>query len=364
MRSRRHASSLTVTAALAAIAIVIAGCGSSTGSSSNSSPSGGNGTPGPNNAVAVSYLSDYVANGVLAPLLYGKSKGYYAAQGIDLKITYGTGSSTTVQQVASGQADIGDAFSGSIAQGVSKGASLKAVGFFRANGAFAFFCDKKLNINSFSQLKGHSVIIPPGTVQAALYPGVLKAAGLAATDIKVDSVSAASAGANFASGQSDCITTTLGDAPTFETTRPVTTLEWSQGGFAVPGFAFFVTSSYLEAHPQLIAGFLKATYQSIAESLQDPGAAVAAFNAANPQSNPKLTAAQFAASHTVYCSTDMAKQSSPLGFQLPTAFSTIVDQLKTYESLPASVSAASLYTNQFFKENNVSSTKCSADIAS
>jgi hypothetical protein len=33
-----------------------------------------------------------------------------------------------------------------------------------------FLCDKKLRINSFAQLKGRSIVIPPGTFQASRLP--------------------------------------------------------------------------------------------------------------------------------------------------------------------------------------------------
>src|ERR1700728_3692533 len=89
-------------------AISLAACGSS--ASQGSSP-GAQGSSKPA-LQSVTYLTDFVAHGVYSPVFYGIQKGYYAAQGIDLQVKFGTGSSTTVQDVAAGKADIGDAFSG------------------------------------------------------------------------------------------------------------------------------------------------------------------------------------------------------------------------------------------------------------
>ncbi|HET9081685.1 MAG TPA: ABC transporter substrate-binding protein [Trebonia sp.] len=337
---------------------LIAACGSSAGTSTGTSASAAPATH------SVTYLTDFIANGVYAPLFYGIEKGYYAQQGINLQVKFGTGSSVTVQDVASGQADIGDAFSGLIAKGVAGGASIKSVGFFRANGAFAFFCDKKLGITTFSGLKGKSVVIPPGTVQAALYPGVLTAVGLKPSEIKVDSIASAAAGADYAAGQGDCIIETLGDEPTFGKLRPSSTLLWSSGGFQVPGFAFFTTNAFLRSNPRLVEGFLKATYESITGALADPSGAVDAFLKANPQAKPALTLAQWNASRLVFCTQQMASASSKIGFQQPQAWNTVVSEMKTYEGLPASVDASSLYTNQFFANDKVSSTPCTAIMAS
>jgi NitT/TauT family transport system substrate-binding protein len=352
----RRIMRLPAMALFAVAAILLTACGSST-----PTPQALSSKPAPQ---SVTYLTDFISNGVYSPVFYGIEKGYYAAQGINLQVKFGTGSTTTMQEVATGKADIGDAFSGVIAKGVSTGAKIKSVGFFRANGAFAFFCDKKLGITKFSQLKGKSVVIPPGTVQAALYPGVLSAVGLTPGDIKVDSIASAAAGADYAAGQGDCITETLGDEPTFGKLRPSNTLLWSSGGFQVPGFAFFTTNGYLAALPALMKGFLTATYQSIAAALADPSAAVSAFTSANPAANPALVQAQWTASQSVFCTDAMAKASSKIGYQLPAAWETIVSEMKKYESLPASITPTSLYTNQFFTQGSVSATTCSSAIAS
>lgn len=313
--------------------------------------------------VKITYLTDFIQNGVYSPIWYGIQHGYYKKEGIDLKLVYGTGSSTTVQDVANGQAQIGDAFSGVIAQAVAKKAHLKAVGFFRANGAFAFFCDKSLGIDHFSQLAGKSVIIPPGTVQAALYPGVLKAAGLKPDSIKVDAVAPASAGATYASGQADCISETLGDAPTFAKRRPSTTLLWSKGGFTVPGFAFFTKDSFLAAHRAIVGRFLKATYKSIAAALAHPAAAVKAFDRANPTASPSLTAAQWKASQTVFCTTSMGQKRRVIGYQSLFAWSKVSSEMHWYEGMPE-IKAKSLYTNAFFKKDHVSSRACVPKLSS
>lgn len=323
-----------------------------------SSGSGGGGE------TTVTYLTDYVTNGVYAPMWYGKQQGYFKDEGINLKIVYGTGSSTTVQQVAGGKADIGDAFSGVIAQGVAGGAPIKAVGFFRANGAFAFFCDKKLNITTYAQMKGHSVIIPPGTVQGALYKGALKAGGLAADNITVDGVASKTAGSVYSGGKADCITETLGDAPTFQKLRPSTVMLWSDNGFNMPGFAFFAKKDYLANHSKIVEGFLKATYRSIGASLDKPKDALDAFLKANPTAPKSLSSAQWDVSHTVFCTKPMAAKNLPIGYQIPDAWSTVVTAVQTYQGLSKSVVASSLFTNKYFDDDHVSKNTCTSDISS
>lgn len=313
----------------------------------------------------VNFLTDFVANGVQAPFYYGISKGYYKAEGIDLKVTAGTGSANTITAVTAGQANIGDALSANLAQAADKGTSLTSVGWFRANSAFAFFCDKKLNIKTVAKLKGHSILVAPGTAQANLISGVLSAGGLSTSDVTVESVAAKTIGSTYAGGQADCITQTLGDAPTFDKSRPSTVISWSAAGFAVPGFSFFVTPSYLSAHKDVVAAFLRATYKSIAAAIKNPDGAVTAFQQANPTVDPDLSKAQFKASQVVYCTTAAAKSGSDLGAMTGEEWSSLVSILRKDAGLSSSVKATQLYTDQFFKgSQSVSSTVCQPKFAS
>src|SRR5262249_20925214 len=155
--------------------------------------------------------------------------------------------------------------------------------------------------------------------------------------INVDSIASATAGSSYAGGTSDCIVGTIGDSPTFQTKRPSTMVSWASGGFAVPGFAFFAKKDYVDSHHDVIAGFLKANYQAIAESLTKGTEAVAAYTAANRQSNKDLVAAQWQASAAVFCTTDMAQSQSVIGYQLPAMWATIVNEMQNYDNLSMSL---------------------------
>ena len=50
----------------------------------------------------VSFRLNWYLGGLHVPFYYGKERGFYAAEGIDLKINEGRGSANTVQVVAAG----------------------------------------------------------------------------------------------------------------------------------------------------------------------------------------------------------------------------------------------------------------------
>src|SRR3989442_15904028 len=74
----------------------------------------------------VSLRLNWYLGGVHVPFYYGKDKGYYAAEGIDLTINEGRGSANTVQGVAPGSGTFGLAHSPSPTPTPPKGAAVKS----------------------------------------------------------------------------------------------------------------------------------------------------------------------------------------------------------------------------------------------
>ena len=72
-------------------------------------------------ADAVSLRLNWYLGGLHVPFYYGKDKGYYAAEGIDLTINEGRGSANTVQVVAAGSDTFGLADSSSVIATAAKG---------------------------------------------------------------------------------------------------------------------------------------------------------------------------------------------------------------------------------------------------
>src|SRR5664279_5375436 len=78
-------------------------------------------------ADAVSLRLNWYLGGLHAPFYYGKDRGFYAAEGIDLTINEGRGSVATVQGVAAGADTFGLADSSSVILTAVKGADIKSV---------------------------------------------------------------------------------------------------------------------------------------------------------------------------------------------------------------------------------------------
>src|SRR5918993_1683866 len=76
---------------------------------------------------AVSLRLNWYLGGLHVPFYYGKDRGFFAAEGIDLTINEGRGSANTVQVVAAGSDTFGMADSSSVVLTAARGADIKSV---------------------------------------------------------------------------------------------------------------------------------------------------------------------------------------------------------------------------------------------
>ena len=78
-------------------------------------------------ADAVSFRLNWYIVGLHAPFLYGKERGFYKDEGIDLTINEGRGSISTAQVVAAGTDQFGFADSSSVVMVAAKGGEIRSV---------------------------------------------------------------------------------------------------------------------------------------------------------------------------------------------------------------------------------------------
>jgi len=77
-------------------------------------------------AKKITFLTNYVFNGRHAPFFVGVDKGFYKEAGFDVQIQPATGSGFVITAIDGGKADYGMADVSSLANGIAKGAKVKA----------------------------------------------------------------------------------------------------------------------------------------------------------------------------------------------------------------------------------------------
>ena len=345
----------TALAALSASALLaIAACGSSASSSSGGTAASGSTTTN------MTFMTDFNAGGLYAPLVYGIDSGIYKAAGINLTIQYGKGSSITASSIAQGQATVGDVSLASLATAVGKGAKVEAVGMFTGTAEFGIFVPRSSGITTVAGLKGKTLIQSSGGAVSQLLPVVLQKNGLSASDVKIVTVGTTAALSSYEDGQADGLAYGIPNAdPTVQKTRASTVLSYSENGAAEPGYGLTFADSYVKSNPNLVRAFLTATYKSIAGALQNGSTAVSDFQKANPTLQASVIQGQFDAYKQYMCSPSQSKAGQPLGEPNTSDLSSGFALMHQYQGVPASVTPSSVVTSQFFSGGTpVSTLKC------
>src|SRR5947209_293570 len=120
-------------------------------------------------ADAVSFRLNWYLGGLHVPFYYGKEKGYYSAEGIDLTINEGRGSANTVQVVAAGSDTFGLADSSSVISTAAKGADIKSVMSLLNSTGFSVVSLAETGIKSPKDLEGKKLAVSSGDPLGQLF---------------------------------------------------------------------------------------------------------------------------------------------------------------------------------------------------
>jgi NitT/TauT family transport system substrate-binding protein len=256
---------------IAAATLLLGAC--APGSSSDEGSGGGGGGD------KVTLTLNWVPYGEHAPFYYGKEKGFYEDEGIDLEIKPGNGSATVIKQVAQNQTTFGWADTPPLLSGVGSGMPVKSVGVFLQKGPSSIESLADTKITKPADLKGKTVGGTPGDALYSVFPAWLKANGLSEKDVKVVNMDPANKIAQLAEGQVDAIMGFFHDqGPTIEakTGKKVDYLLYADSGLNMLGTGIVVNDKTLAEQKDLVTRFVRATQKSWAEAVKDiPGAAKA-----------------------------------------------------------------------------------------
>src|SRR6201988_267236 len=129
-------------------------------------------------------MLNWYVYGEHAPFYYGKAKGIYAAEGIDLEIQEGRGSAATTQAVAAKTADFGYVDVPTMMRAAVKGGPLIATGVLLQTTPMSGMGFVEKNIKKPEDIKGKTVVYTPGDALSQIWPLFLKKAGLKESDFK------------------------------------------------------------------------------------------------------------------------------------------------------------------------------------
>jgi NitT/TauT family transport system substrate-binding protein len=294
----------------------------------------------------VSLRLNWYLGGLHVPFYYGKDKGYYAAEGIDLTINEGRGSANTVQVVAAGSDTFGLADSSSVILTAAKGADVKSVMSLLNTTGFSVVSLAEANIKTPKDLEGKKVAVTPGDPLGQLLQAVCKANNVDCAKIGMVQVDPAAKVVTVLEKKADAL---LGGADDqyflikYKGGNPAA-MKYADWGANIVGMTILTTGDTIKKNPDLVKRFVRATQKSWDESKKNPGAAVDAAMKAKPDLNRQSTLDQLMVDIELL---DSKNSKGKVGWGAQADWDQTLAILKNYRDLSTDKGWTAFHTNEF-----------------
>jgi NitT/TauT family transport system substrate-binding protein len=290
-----------------------------------------------------------------AGFAYGKDKGYYKEQGINLDIRSGNGSGSAHRLVANGDSDFSYGSCASMVNLAAQGAPLISVGVIDAAGTEAVIVRPDAGVKAISDLKGKAILTTANAGVNTFFPLVLKNAGLDEKDVTVTNVPDGALVSSYLQGAGGAVGILggLDDKPAEIKANggetPVT-FAYSDFGINQVGYCIVTHTDTVAKKPDLVKRFMAATIKAYKETEANPDAAVASMadivggSMAEDQGKQQARAVLDVTLGILYSKNNADKR---LGHHVPKDWEEMIDLMKTYNDLKTDKPAAAYYSNDF-----------------
>lgn len=234
----------------------------------------------------VTLMLNWYVYGEHAPFYYGKEKGFYTAQGIDLEIQEGRGSATVTQVVTAKTVQFGYVDVPTMMRAAVKGAPVVAVGVALQTNPMSAMGFAEKNIKKPEDIKGKTVATTPGDSLSQIWPLFLKKTGLKESDFKTVSGDAVTKLNAVINGQADLLLGYVMDQSMKikdATGKDAYPIKFADYGVNLVSSGIITNTDYLKENGDLVKRFMAATLKSIQEASKHPKDAAQAILNANPK---------------------------------------------------------------------------------
>src|SRR6201982_1230749 len=199
-------------------------------------------------------MLNWYVYGEHAPFYYGKAKGIYAAENIDLEIQEGRGSGATTQAVTAKTADFGYVDIPTMMRAAVKGAPVVAVGVLLQTSPMSVMGLADKNIRKPEDIKGKTVAITPADSMTQIWPLFLKKTGLKESDFNTVAGDGQTKLNAVINGQADLLlgyvldqSMKIKDA----TGKDVSPIKFADYGFNMDSSGIIANTDYVKTHEDL-----------------------------------------------------------------------------------------------------------------
>jgi NitT/TauT family transport system substrate-binding protein len=234
----------------------------------------------------VTLMLNWYVYGEHAPFYYGKEKGFYAADGIDLDIQEGRGSAVTVQAVTAKTANFGYVDVPTMIKAAAKGAPVISVGVLLQTSPMSAMGFAEKNIRKPEDIKGKTVAVTPGDSMSQIWPLFLKKTGLREGDFNVVSGDAQTKLNAVINGQADLLLGYVMDQSMKikdATRKQVYPIRFSDYDVNLVSSGIVANAEWVKANEDLVRRFMSATTKAVEAAEKAPGEAAQSILDALPK---------------------------------------------------------------------------------
>jgi NitT/TauT family transport system substrate-binding protein len=299
-------------------------------------------------ADSVTLRIDWTLQGFHLPFVWALDKGYYAAEGLDVKILEGRGAANVAQVVASKGDTFGQIDAGAAALARSKGAPIKVVAVYMQKTQGALVSFKETGINKPEDVIGKTVASSQGSSSGNLFRAFLEARKIPEDKVKIQAVDSNAKMATLLQGKVDAITglvTAECVEIALQSKKPVNCMHFADFGVKALSMALAVHDDLIRDNPDMVRRFVKATNKGWDESIKNPEEAAKIGKKHFPLAEEHLLKAKF---ETVpeLMHTD-ATAGKPTGWMAQSDWEGTFAVLRELSGLKTNEPVTAFYTNDF-----------------
>ena len=294
----------------------------------------------------VSLRLNWYLGGLHVPYYYGKDRGFFKDEGIDLTINEGRGSANTVQAVAAGSDTFGMADSSSLISTAVRGAEIKSVMSLLNSTGFSVVSLASSNIKTPKDLIGKRVAVSPGDPLGSLLLAVCKANNVDCSKISMVQVDPAAKVVTVLEKKTDALLGGADDQFFLIKQRGVepAAMRYADWGANIVGMTILAKDETIAKNPDLVRRFVRAAVKSWEEAKKNPGAAVDAALKVKPDLNRQSTLDQMMVDIELL---DSKNSKGRIGWGAQEDWDQTIKILKDYRELKTDKPWTAFHTNEF-----------------
>jgi NitT/TauT family transport system substrate-binding protein len=228
---------------------------------------------------------DWLPGGTKAVVYVALHQGYFAQEGLEVKIEHGRGTTDALTKLAVGHAQFATGGLPSLFEAIAESKiPVKAVRSFYSKQPDALFTVKGSKIKSLRDVIGAKVGTTTFTSSNTLWPVFLSKNSISPDSVTLTKFDPGAVAPMLATGRVDATINWVTQATTFgdvlkQADKELNIIPWSEFGLDGYGWSLFTSDSEIRQRPHVVKAFVKAMGRAVEFAIANPAEAGRSVNA-------------------------------------------------------------------------------------